>query len=240
MRDAMVGRRRPAAVALAIVVAMGAGGCGPDLADPITPRAGSDVPGSAEPTVTPESASTPSPSDPVTGSFRRGGVPVPPDLLTTVVAACKALPTPAYAEEIGSRPVAVADLRGDSVVVAVFAGGDGATGCRAALGEDGPQASLFAVDAADVPLAEGAITLGAYELDEDGPGERTLAVGQYGDRVVKVRAGFDDDTYVTSSMDNGWYAMWWHGSVRPAVIVGADNRNEAMGKLTPPTGSGTP
>jgi hypothetical protein len=238
MRDAVVGRRGSILAAL-VVGALVVGGCGPDMAESMTP-AGTAAAGSAQPAQGAGSSSTPSPSDPVTGSFRRGGVPVPPELLASVVAACRAVPTPAYAEEIGTRPVVVSDLRGDSVVLAVFAGADSATGCRATLGDDGPQAMLFALDVSDAPLTEGAITLGAYQLDPDGSSERTLAVGQYGDRVVKVRAGFDDDTYVTSSMDNGWYAMWWQGAVRPAVIVAADNRNLAMGKLTPPTGSAAP
>ena len=76
----------------------------------------------------------------------------------------------------------------------MFADADGATGCRVTLREDGPDASLFAVATkADAPLDEGEITLGTYELDADGSNERTIAVGQYGDRVVKVRAWFDDN-----------------------------------------------
>jgi hypothetical protein len=222
-------------------------GCGGDVRSPIAERA-SDA-GTAEPARVTDPAeataaggpSTPSPSDPLTGSFRRGGVPVPPAVLAEVVSACRAVPTPPYAEEIGSRPVAVSDLRGEGIVIVVFAGPGGATGCRVRIGTDPPVAALFAVDAGgDGALDEGQITLGSYELDEDGSSRRTIAVGRYGDRVVKVRAGFDDDTYVTASTDNGWYAMWWQGSVRPAVIVAADNRNLAMGKLTPPTGAAAP
>ena len=226
------------AVAAAILLA----GCGADV-PPRTaaPSAGEPAPRTTEASPAAEASSTPSPSDPVTGTFRRGGVPVPPELLADAVSACRAIPTPPYAEEIGSRPVVVSDLRGESIVIVVFAGPGGATGCRARLGDDAPVASLFAVDAGpDGPLDEGQITLASYELDDDGGSQRTIAVGRYGDRVVKVRAGFDDDTYVTSSTDNGWYAMWWQGTIRPAVIVAADNRNEARGKLTPPTGAPAP
>ena len=241
MRERRCERRRLAAAV--VVLALGAllAACDVGVEDVTTTPGASAAPVATGSATAANGPSTPSPSDPVTGSFRRGGVPVPPDLLSTAVSTCKSLPAPPYAEDIGARPVVVSDMRGEGVIIVVFADADGATGCRVTLRDDGPKASLFDVAATtDHPLDEGEITLGAYELDEDGSSERTIAVGQYGDRVVKVRAGFDDDTYVTSSTDNGWYAMWWAGSVRPAVIVAADNRNEARGKLTPPTGPAEP
>ena len=230
----------------AAIIAVLLGGCGSSVpGDPTPPRSASIAAPQTAPSAAPVGSSagpsTPSPSDPVTGWFRRGGVPVPPDVLAAATDECRSVPTPAYAKDIGSRPVAVSDLRGEGVVILVFASGTTATGCRVTLGDDALSATLFAVEPGpDAPLKEGEITLAAYELDQDGSRERTIAVGRYGDRVVKVRAGFDDDTYVTSSMANGWYAMWWLGRVRPAVIVAADNRNLAMGKLTPPMGSPGP
>jgi hypothetical protein len=220
-------------------------GCGSSVPGDPNPRrstpAAASPATSGAPVGSPAVPSTPSPSDPVTGSFRRGGVPVPPDVLAAATDECRSVPTPPYAEDIGSRPVAVSDLRGEGVLILVFASATTATGCRVTLDNDALSATLFAVEPGpDAPLDVGEITLAAYELDGDGSRERTIAVGRYGDRVVKVRAGFDDDTYVTSSMANGWYAMWWLGRVRPAVIVAADNRNLAMGKLTPPTGPPAP
>src|SRR5690349_14174670 len=204
MRAAASGDRRVRRAALLLAICALGAACGPDVVDEITPPAGT-APAQASESAPRDAASTPSPSDPVTGSFRRGGVPVPPDVLARSVAACKAVPASSDAGAIGDRPVVVSDLRGESVVLVVFAAADGATGCRATLREDGVEASLFAVATkTDGELDEGEITLGTYELDDDGLDQRMIAVGQLGERVVKVRAGFDDDTYVTSSTDNGW------------------------------------
>ena len=41
------------------------------------------------------------------------------------------------------------------------------------------------------------------------------------------------DTYVTATLRVGWYAMRWTGLTRAAVIVAGDNRNEAIGTVTP-------
>src|SRR5690349_11802502 len=96
-------RTRVAAAALAILVVAG---CGPDVVAPTTgadasadPGSSAEVPGAAG------APSAPSASDPVTGTFRRGGVPVPPELLGSVVAACRAVPTPADVQDIGRRTV---------------------------------------------------------------------------------------------------------------------------------------
>jgi hypothetical protein len=216
------------------------GGCGSSVpGDPTPPRAASTAASptaaSAAPVGSPAVPSTPSPSDPVTGSFRRGGVPVPSDVLAAATDECRSVPTPPYAEDIGSRPVAVSDLRGEGVVILVFASATTATGCRVTLGDDALSATLFAVEPGpDAPLGEGEITLAAYELDGDGSRERTIAVGRYGDRVVKVRAGFDDDTYVTSSMANGWYAMWWLGPTEMATVAALDIRSTVLSAVPAP------
>ena len=41
------------------------------------------------------------------------------------------------------------------------------------------------------------------------------------------------DSYVTATLRDGWYAMWWPGLTRAAVIVAGDNGNEAIGTVTP-------
>ena len=83
-------------------------------------------------------------------------------------------------------------------------------------------------------LETGAITLWGLEYPGVRRLDRTIAVGRYGNRTAFVRAGFDDDTWVTATLRDGWYAMWWPGGQRPAVIVAANARNEALGSITPP------
>lgn len=232
---------RTGLTAMVLTVCLAASACGVDAASPaasearegVTPAAASSSPdGAAASSVAPTPA-----GGAVFGEFRRGGVPIPPDLARRGEDECRTSPVPDHAEEIGTRPLVVSDTRGLGVMLFVFADGKGATGCRVEVdeGAGAVTASHFAITAGpDGELERGQITLGAMEYVEEGPNQRAVAVGRVGEGAVKVRAGFDDDTYVTSTIANGWYAMWWPGRTRAAVIVAADNRNVAMGKLTPP------
>ncbi|HEX5826465.1 MAG TPA: hypothetical protein VFY23_03020 [Candidatus Limnocylindrales bacterium] len=170
------------------------------------------------------------------GDFRRSGYPLPATVEAAAAETCRAKPVPVHLEEIGSRPVVVTDMRGLGVILVVFADDHGATGCRVEVSQDGAmRASFFRLEERpSEPLDEGEITLGAIDYVQDGLLQRVIAAGRAGERAVKVRAGFPDDTYVTSTLRDGWYAMWWPGQTRPNVIVAADNRNLAMGKITPP------
>jgi hypothetical protein len=169
------------------------------------------------------------------GAFRRGSVPVPPALEGSFAEACRSRPVPPYVEEIGTRPVVVTDMRGLGVVIVVFADDDGASGCRVTVDAAGQlHVGFFAVkEDPTTALKDDDLTLGAMEYQDDGTNQRAIAVGRAGDRAVHVRAGFDDDTYVTATLRDGWYAMWWPGQTKAAVIVAGNNRNEAIGTVTP-------
>ena len=41
------------------------------------------------------------------------------------------------------------------------------------------------------------------------------------------------DSYVTATLRDGWSGMWRPGLTRAAVFVAGDNRNEAIGTVTP-------
>jgi hypothetical protein len=169
------------------------------------------------------------------GAFRRSSVPVSPALEGTFAEACRSRPAPPEVQEIGTRPVVVTDMRGEGVVIVVFADDEGASGCRVTIGPDGSlHVGFFPVtEDPSKALKKDDLTLGAMEYQEDGTSQRAIAVGRAGDRAVHVRAGFDDDTYVTAALRDGWYAMWWPGLTRAAVIVAGDNRNVAIGTVTP-------
>jgi len=249
---------RPApAATFALTVALVLAACGSDTPEPaddlaarsigpiptLLPRAADDP---ASPLGSPAGSTGGSPAAPAAtddllaewlhGKFRRAGVPVSPGLEAEAADACRAVPQPAYVEEIGSRPVVVTDMRGMGVILVEFGDAQGATGCRVEIGDDGSMRASFLHLNEDpsVALEEGAVSLGAMDYVDDGIRQRAIAVGRAGARVWKVRAGFDDDTYVTATLRDGWYAMWWPGRIRAAVIVAVDNRNLAMGKLTPP------
>jgi hypothetical protein len=230
---------RVAGAALLVVGLVAACGPAPEVDEPVA-AATTDVgePSTEEgpdATATPADAPTATPSA-VFGAFRRSPVAVPPDVLTLAEQLCRTRPVPAYADEIGSRPLVVSDTRGLGVVILVFADAAGATGCRVEVDEAGGMtASHFAVDASpEGPLELGDVTLGALEFVDEGANQRVIAVGRVGDGAKRVDAGFADDTFVYSTKDNGWYAMWWPGAIKPISVVAVDNKNIVMGSLAPP------
>jgi hypothetical protein len=205
------------------------GTSGAPSAAPASPEAGDDE-GSIEALLTPELGTV------LFGPFRRAGYPLPEAVEAAAEETCRARPVPVHMDEIGSRRVVVSDMRGRGVILLVFADASGASACRVEVGRDAVmRATHFRVDDdPSVPLEEGALTLGAMEYQQDGTFQRAVAIGRVGDGARFVRAGFTDDTYVTATIRDGWYAMWWPGQERALVVVASDNRNVAMGKVTPP------
>jgi hypothetical protein len=191
----------------------------------------------AEPTGTGSTAGTAATppfggSDLLFGPFRRGGVPVATDLLLGATNVCRTTPPSMVTTEVGGRPVVVADLRGGGRVLLVFADALGAVACRVSATEDGAMRAAFSrvASAGDGPLEADDLTLGGLDYEKDG----VVAVGRVGERAVHVRAGFDDDTYVTATIgDDGWWAMWWPGEAQPASITADDNRNVVITAVDP-------
>jgi hypothetical protein len=194
----------------------------------VAPDSGAETPGSATPAF--------GAGDQLFGSFRRASVPVPPELLATAAEQCQETSSPPATPEIGSRPVVVADLRGDGRVLLVFADDQAAVGCRVDVSEDGSmRASLFQVAAPEPgQLADDGLSLGVLDYVDDPAGPLVIAAGQVGDTAVHVRAGFDDDTYTTATIDDGWWLMWWPGQTRPASITADDNRNTVFASVKVP------
>jgi hypothetical protein len=186
----------------------------------------------------PPEAATPAfgAGDQLFGSFRRASVPVPPELVAAATRQCRLAPTPPEVSEIGDRPVVVADLRGDGRVLLVFADDQAAVGCRVDVIEDGSmRASLFrTADPEPAPVAEDGLALSVLDYVDDPAGPLVIAAGQVGDKAVHVRAGFDDDTYTTATIDDGWWLMWWPGQTRPASITADDNRNTVFASVKVP------
>jgi hypothetical protein len=235
----------PSAALLSVAVAaiVGLSACAPATEAPTIGPASTPTDSSESPAP----ARTPAPSDGasgappaadsrVFGAFRRSALAVPADILEPAEALCRTRPVAPFAEEIGSQRLVVSDMRGQGVVILVFADDVGATGCRVELdGAGGMTASHFAVDA-DPPgeLERGDVTLGALEFVDESRIQRVIAVGRVGDGTVRTSAAFADDTFVYASMANGWYAMWWAGSLKPIAIAAVNNRNIVVGSLAPP------
>lgn len=189
------------------------------------------------PEVESQPAPTPAAADAqLTGPFRRKGVPVPPEILAAAAERCRLTPTPRFTSEVGDRHIVVADMRGEGIVLLVFADDEAAVGCRITVAGDGSMRATFFRVAEPAPgsLARDDLTLGAMEYVDDADGQLVIAAGQVGDGAVHVRAGFDDDTYTTATIEDGWWVMWWPGQVRPASITADDNKNVVIASVDPP------
>jgi hypothetical protein len=228
-------------VAALLLVALVAGACTFSAEPPArtsTEGPAGTVAGVVDPVGAPSDAS-PTPAfgapDQLFGSFRRGSVPVPPDVLGAAVAACRDAPPLPDGTTVGERRVVVSDMRGQGRVLAVFADEAGAVACRIDVADDGTMRATLVRDDGNATdrLAEDDLVLDGMEYVLDTDAQLVLAVGRAGSRAAHVRAGFDDDTYVTASLQDGWWAMWWPGSTRPAIIVAGNNRNEAIANVAP-------
>jgi hypothetical protein len=216
---------------LAVVLAVAAcDGSGPGPAATPTPPA----PGaSAEPSVSAGPPTVGPVADPileqVAGPWRRFGIVAAPEVSAAVAAAC-ALDAPADADP-AARAVAV-DLRGLDRATALFASTTSWWVCLATLDAGGVATTrlgargTFTV-AGPAPDAIEILDLSTV-VDEDGT-IRSVAVGRVGDLAAKVRAGFDDETYVTATMVGGWWAMWWPGIARPPLISALDSHDVSIG-----------
>jgi hypothetical protein len=161
---------------------------------------------------------------------------VPPELLAAATERCRLTPTPRSTAQVGDRRVVVADMRGEGIVLLVFADDEAAVGCRITVAGDGSMRATFfpVTEPAPAALPRDDLTLAAYEYIDDADGQLVIAAGQVGDGAAHVRAGFDDDTYTTATIEDGWWVMWWPGQVRPANITADDNKNIVIASVQAP------
>lgn len=192
------------------------------------------------PSTEPAGTSTASPPpaasvDPIlaiaTGPWRRQPVRPPPGMTDPVEAACRAAEP-----RIGSLPVAVADVRGQSQVTLVFADGPSGYACWSAL--DHPDAARVVVLKPPAKPVDG-IDVAFYELVPGPGGERSLIVGRLGPVSkphktlggpipARIIAGFTNETFVWAAYADPWYAMWWPGAEASDGIAITNSRNEVI------------
>jgi hypothetical protein len=238
---AAVPRRRRARRTLALALGVGAigslAGCAPPTPEDAAPTVSTSAsPTGASPDAASQSAVTPAgtPDPSLVGAYATEPVPVPPDVEHEAARQCRLTPAPGFVDEIGSRQVAVTDLRGMSLVLVVFADGAGATGCAVDVRRDGSMRAGFFRVAGDPAedLDTGGVSLWALQYPEAGGADRTIAVGRAGDAVATVRIEFDADPPVTASLRDGWYAAWWRGGRRPSAIRAVDDAGTTTGRVS--------
>ncbi len=164
------------------------------------------------------------------GRWRSAPVRPNADLTAQAELACRSDPL------VGDLPLKVLDARGEGLLLLVFARDPAAVLCRAEASEDGSVVTVVrpiaGVGDAEPP---GPRTLGIREFEqvEGAASSRTVLVGRVGDDVRSIGVNFDDATWSTASMANGWYATWWPASAKPLGVAAIDNRNVVITSYAP-------
>lgn len=217
---------RAAAVPLALV-ALVLAGCGPDAA--LVPATAPPAI-SAQPTVAPVNPSALA-EDAAFGRWRPAPIRPTPDLATLVEGACR------DDAAVRDLPLAVLDARGQGLFTLVFADGSSAALCRVAVGEADRSVDVVVrpVDGADGVDAPAMRELGTHDLElvDESTNPRWVAVGMVGGGVNTMEVNFDDATWSTASMANGWYATWWSGTAEALGIAAVDSRNVVITSFAP-------
>jgi hypothetical protein len=203
----------------------------------------SGAPASAS-AVPPDSSDRPDPSavvvDQLGGPWRFSPVVVDDAHVAIVSDACAAKSRETLGQDVGDLPTALVDARGEHFVTVIMADDLTAIECLARLSDDGASATVDSVDRlsapAVAPVEKSAITVASVIHQDDRSGGRTVAFGRVGPDADAAKAGFGDNSTVLGSKAEGWWAMWWPGTVRANSYAATDRRDLAVGSATPPAG----
>ena len=223
---------------LAVVAVIGIAGCDSSTAPSATSS------GSAQRSADSGQSGEPGaePTSPVvgqlTGIWRRSPVVLDDGHIAIISDACAKAARESLGEAAANLPTAVVDAQGESFAVAILADDLDAVECLVKLDETGQTATVDSIDrlSPSATKAVDADKLSLASLTHESNDTRTVAIGRVGPDVTKVRAGFDDQTFVLAAREAGWWVMWWKGTVKAATFAGVDNRNIARSSLPSPAG----
>jgi hypothetical protein len=192
----------------------------------------------------PDSSDRPDPSavvvDQLGGAWRFSPVVLDDAHVAIASDACAAKAREALGADDADLPTALVDARGEHFVTVIMADDLNAIECLARLSDDGATATVDSVDRlsarAVAPVEKSAITVSSVTLQDDRPGGRTVAFGRIGSEPDAAKAGFGDNSTVLGSKAEGWWAMWWPGSVRANSYAATDRSDLAVGSAKPPAG----
>ena len=192
----------------------------------------------------PDSSDRPDPSAVVVnqlgGAWRFSPVVVDDAHVAIVSDACAAKARADLGADDAELPTALVDARGEHFVTVIMADDLNAIECLARLSDDGATTTVDSVDRlsarAVAPVEKAAMTVASVTLQDDRPGGRTVAFGRVGSEADAAKAGFGDNSTVLGSKADGWWAMWWPGSVRANSFAATNRSDVVVGSAKPPAG----
>ena len=215
--------------ALGVLAALALSGCdaGPGPTD-----AGPSTPISTDPSGRPE------PTDVVTdqlgGPWRRSPTILDDSHIAIVSDACAAAAREKLGETEANLPTALVDARGEHFATVIMADDLNAIECLARFDEAATSATVDSVDrlsmTAVAPVDGTALSVASVVHEADRPGGRTIAIGRIGPAAESAKVGFDDNSVILGTDAEGWWSLWWQGSVRASSYAAVDTHDIAVGK----------
>jgi hypothetical protein len=192
----------------------------------------------------PDSSDRPDPGavvvDQLGGAWRSSPVVLDDSHVAIASDACAAKARETLGADDAELPTALVDARGEHFVTVIMADDLNAIQCLARLSDDGATATVDSVDRlsarAVAPVEKAAITVSSVTHQDDRAGGRTVAFGRVGPDADAAKAGFGDNSTVLGSKAEGWWAMWWPGSVRANSFAATDRSDLAVGSAKAPAG----
>ena len=183
----------------------------------------------------------PLPSDAITGQlggpWRRSPIILDEPYIAIISDACAAAARKDLGETEANLPTALVDARGEHFATAILADDLDAIECLVRLDQTGLIATVESVarlsrTAVETVDGTGFSVASLVHLD-DRPGGRTIAFGRIGPAADSAKVGFDDSSVILGSNAEGWWAMWWQGTVRASSYAAVDKADIVVGTTKP-------
>jgi hypothetical protein len=227
------GRRSAILVALSVLLV----GCGTSPGPSASSVAGTPSP-------PPIGSADAGPSEPVdfltqqlAGPWRRSPIILDEGHIAIISDACATAARAELGEVEANLPTAVVDARGEHLATAILADDLDAIECLVHLDDAGTAATVDSVDRLSVttlaPATGSAISVASVVHADDRPGGRTIAFGRLGPDAEAAKVGFDDASVILATDAEGWWAMWWQGTVRASGYSAVDSHDIVIGSQKP-------
>ncbi len=220
---------------LVALVGLAIAGCGAGLVT------GSGASSPVEPGTSVDPTAPPDPGDVVAeqlaGRWRRSPIILDDGHIAIISDACATAARNKFGETEATLPTALVDARGEHFATAILADDLNAIECLVRLDDAGAVATVDSVDRLSIiavaPVDDTKLSVASVVHVDDRPGGRTIALGRIGPAAESAKVGFDDNSVILASDAEGWWAMWWQGSVRANGYSAVDTHDLVVGNTKP-------
>ena len=225
-------------IALGLAAALAIAGCNASTSPSPTSSGAAPDPSLPDTSADPGAEPTSPVVGQLAGSWRRSQIVLDDAHIAIISDACAAEARKTLDDDAADLPTALIDAQGDNYAIAILADDLDAIDCLVNLDGTGGVLSIESVDRLSkrMTAAVDGSKLSLASLIHAYDGSRTIAFGRVGPDASKVHAAFDDQTYIHATPADGWWAMWWKGTVKAATFAAVDSKNVALAAVPAPAG----